>query len=267
MISVEDSALIIYTDGSCLHHPRLGGYGIRIYFPTILNKDVEFIDLDSPSYQFTSNNQMELLAVISALKHVESLNNLYGVSRIIVFTDSQYVTENYNNAKYYWSRTKWFLKNGAPVQNADLWKELVKISSRIKTRIEIRWVKGHSKNIDNKAVDKIAKQSAKSRTKKLFKPMTVRRKLSPNIVNPGSIKSVGQRISIRAITDEYLSVQKLFKYKVEVISRKSKYYNCVDFVHSELLLKAGHSYLVSLKKNENLITISKVIKEIEKEAA
>ncbi len=262
MISAEDSALLIYTDGSCFHHPRRGGYGIRIVFPVSFSKDEEILDIDSPSYQNTTNNQMELYAVIKALKHVESRVNFHKVSRIIILTDSQYVSENYTNAIFNWSKNKWFLKNGAPVQNADLWKELVRTFARIKCRIDIRWIKGHSKNVDNKAVDKIAKLSAKGRIKKVFKPMTVRRKLSPNKVNPGSIESVGQRISIRIITDEFLPVQKLFKYKIEVISKRSKYYNCVDFLYSKHLLKAGHSYILSLKKDENLLTISNCIKEI-----
>ncbi len=263
MISVEDSALLIYTDGSCFHHPRRGGYGIRIVFPVSSSKDEEILDIDSPSYQNTTNNQMELYAVIQALKHVESSVNFHEISRIIILTDSQYVSENNSNAIFNWRRNKWFLKNGAPVQNAELWKELVKISARIKCRIELRWVKGHSKNVDNKAVDKIAKFSAKSSIKKIFKPMTVRRKLSSNKVNPGCIESVGQRISIRIITDEYLPVQKMYKYKIEVISKRSKYYNCVDFLYSKYLLKAGHSYILSLKKDENLLTISKIVQEID----
>ncbi len=267
MISVEDSALVIHTDGSCFQHPRRGGYGIRIIFPVSFSKDEEILDIDSPSYQNATNNQMELYAVIQALKHVESSVNFHEISRIIILTDSQYVSDNYSNAIFNWPKNKWFLKNGAPVLNADLWKELVKVSFRIKCRVEIKWVKGHAKNTDNKAVDKIARQSAKNKIKKIFKPMTVRRKLSPNIVNPGSIKSVGQRLSIHVITDEFLKLQKLFKYKVEVISKNSKYFHNVDLVYSKLLLKAGHSYIVSLKKNENLLTISKVIKEIVKETA
>ena len=266
MISAEDSALTIYTDGSCINNPRRGGYGIRIYFPIILNRKEEFIELDSISYQYTSNNQMELLAVITALKYLVTMKDLHKVSRVIVFTDSQYVSENYNSAIFYWPKTKWFLRNGEPVQNAELWKDLVKVSVRLRIRIEIRWIKGHAKNKDNKVVDKIARQSAKRSIKKIFKPMTIRRKLSPNKVNPGSIESVGQRISIRVITDEYLPVQKLFKYKIEVISKKSKYYNCVDFVYSEMLLKAGHSYVLSLKKSESRLVISKVINEIVKES-
>lgn len=265
MISAEDSALLIYTDGSCFQHPRRGGYGIRIVFPVSFSKDEEILDIDSPSFQNTTNNQMELYAVIQALKHVQAKVNFHEISRVIILTDSQYVSENYANAIFNWSKSKWFLKNGAPVQNADLWKELIKVSTRIKCRVEIKWVKGHAKNVDNKSVDKIAKLSATGRIKKIFKPMTVRRKLSPNKVNPGSIESVGQRISIRVITDEFLPVHKLFKYKIEVISKRSKYYNCVDFLYSKHLLKAGHSYILSLKKDEYLLTISKVINEIVKE--
>lgn len=262
MLTVEDNALVIYTDGSSFQHPRRGGYGIRIIYPPILKKENDNEELDSPSFLSATNNEMELLAVIEALKHIRNLEKIHLVSRIIICTDSMYVANNYNNAKYVWPRSKWLLTSGAPVQNADLWIDLVKISSKIKCRVEIRWVKGHAKDENNKAVDHIAKKSAKCNIKKNFKTRTIRRKISDKKVNVGSIKSTGQRLTIRVIYDEYLKVQKLYKYKIEVLSKRSKYYGNIDFAYSKILLKAGHSYIVSTLENDKLFSISKIIQEV-----
>ncbi len=94
--------------------------------------------------------------------------------------------------------------------------------------------------------------------------MNVRRKISPQKVKYGSIKPEGQRLAIRIITSEYLHVQRISKYQYEVISKKSKYFQCVDNIFTKENMRVGHSYLVSFKKNQSLATISKVIKEVTK---
>jgi len=263
MIVTDDNALIVYTDGSCLPHPRRGGFGIRFIFPSCLNLSNAVIDFPSISFSNATNNAMELLAVITALKHIEKLENKNIISRIVVYTDSRYVRDNYMNAIFRWQKNKWMLQNGAPVLNAELWKDFVKIFIRIRKRINIEWVKGHSKNEDNKAVDKIAKKSAKSGIKNQFKVIAVRRKKSPQKVIYGNIVPEGQRLAIRIITSEYLRVQKFNKYQYEVISKKSKYFQCVDVLYTKENMRAGHSYLVSFKSNQKIATLSKVIKEIE----
>jgi len=264
MIVTDDKALIVYTDGSCLPHPRRGGFGIRFIFPSCLNLSNSVIDFTSISFSNATNNAMELLAVITALKHIETLGQKNVLSRIVIYTDSRYVCDNYLNAIFKWQKNKWMLKSGAPVLNTDLWKDFVKIFIRIRKRIDIEWVKGHSKNEDNKAVDKIAKNSAKGGIKKQFKVIAVRRKKSPQKVSYRNIVPEGQRLSIRIITSEYLRVQKINKYQYEVMSKKSKYFQCVDVLYTKENMRAGHSYLVSFKSNQNIATISKIIKEIEK---
>ena len=259
---VDDNALVIYTDGSCLPKPRRGGYGIRFIFPTKLNLPEDKIDYPSVSFINATSNSMELLAVISALKYFESLDIKHEIQRIIIYTDSKYVSNNYKTAIFMWSKTKWFLRNGAPVANAELWKEFVKIFSRLRKWIDIFWLKGHSGDIDNIAVDGIAKSSAKLTLKKQFKVVNVRRKKTPHKVKYGSINPSGQRLVIRIITSEFLHVQKLSKYQYEVVSSKSKYYQFNDVLFTKFNMKAGHTYLVSFKKNQPIATISQIIKEI-----
>ena len=166
---IDDNALIIYTDGSSLSHPRRGGYGIRFIFPTHLNKPENTIDFSSISFKGATNNAMELSAVVRALEYFDEMEERRSIQRIIIYTDSKYVCTNYYNEKFIWPKTKWFLTNGAPVANTEIWKDLIRILKRIGKRVDIEWVKGHSKDEDNKAVDVLAKKSAKSTIKKKFK--------------------------------------------------------------------------------------------------
>lgn len=258
----DDNALVICTDGSSLPHPRRGGYGIRFIFPTHLNNPESTIDFSSISFKSATNNAMELSAVVKALEYLDEMEEKRGVERIIIYTDSKYVSNNFYNAKYIWPKKKWFLQNGAPVANADIWKDLIRILKRIGKRVDIEWIKGHSKDDNNKAVDLLAKKSAKSRIKKQFKVVNVRRKTTPKKIKHGSINPSGQRLAIRIITSEYYHVQQISKYQYEVVSKKSKYYQFNDVLFTKYNLKVLHTYLVSFKKNQKIATISKVLKEI-----
>jgi ribonuclease HI len=258
----DDNALVIYTDGSSLPHPRRGGYGIRFIFPTHLNKPKSTIDFSSISFKGATNNAMELSAAVKALEYFNEMEERRNIQRIIIYTDSKYVCTNYYNAKFIWPKTKWFLTSGAPVANAEIWKDLIRILKRIGKRVDIEWVKGHSKEDDNKAVDVLAKKSAKSRIKTQFKVVNVRRKTTPIKIKRGSINPSGQRLAIRIITSEYYHVQKTTKYQYEVVSKKSKYYQFNDVLFTKYNLKVLHTYLVSFKKDQKIATISKVLKEI-----
>lgn len=255
------NALNIYTDGSSSTSPRRGGIGIRFVFPDYMNK--EKMDFDPEGYIGATNNEMELKACIVALQQVSKFSELQKVSRIIIHTDSLYVVDNYKTAVYFWSRNKWYTRAGAPVQNTDLWKELLKEANKVRKRIDIEWVKGHSNNKHNKAVDKLAKKSAKNATKRLSGFVDVRRKLSNKSVEYGSVKMLGQKISIRIITSKYLSSpHKIWRYKYEVISKKSRFYKNVDIIYYPGPLRKRYSYSVSLNKNNDYPQISKVLQVI-----
>ena len=256
-----DDALNIYTDGSSFSGPRVGGIGIRfIYINEAGNEEIQ--DIEFPGYKSATNNQMELQACIYALKEAQRCKELASFNKIVIYSDSRYVVDNYKNAIFIWPKTKWRTQTGRPVLNADLWKELTKTSKKRGMRVEIKWVKGHSKDKHNKAVDKLAKKSAKNPLNKPLTIVDVRRKKSPKSVEIGCVEMRGQRISVRIITSEYLKTQKIHKYKYEVLSKGSKYFENVDIVFSKELLKVGHSYIVSFNKNTYNPMIRKVIREI-----
>lgn len=260
-MTLRKNWLYIYTDGSSLPKPRRGGIGIRYVY--LNEKEEEFrIDGNEFGYSSATNNQMELKAVIEGLKGIKNLDIPIRYNNIEVRTDSRYVVDNKNNAIYYWAKQKWLNQYGKPVENAILWKELIKVLMTIQCKVDIEWVKGHAKDTDQKAVDHLAKQSAQA---PLYPPLNVvklRRKKSKKKTLIGSVEMKGQRVTIHIINEEYLRLQRLSKYRYEIISKRSEYYGNVDFAYSEIhTLKAGHKYIVMFNKDNRNPRIVKVLKE------
>ncbi len=137
--------LVIYTDGSARGNPGPGGYGI------ILQWGQAYKEL-SQGYRLTTNNRMELLAVIIALEQL----NRKGLD-ITVYTDSQYVL---NAVEKGWLNN-WIRTGFKGKKNADLW---MKYYERSKDhRIRFVWVKGHADNRYNNRCDELATRAADSR--------------------------------------------------------------------------------------------------------
>lgn len=258
---LRKNCLYIYTDGSCLPKPRRGGIGIRYIY--LDNLDNEYrIDHIVEGYKGATNNQMELKAVIEGLKNAKNQKIPAYYNLIEVRTDSRYVVDNKNRA-INWSKQKWLTQYGKPVENADLWKELIKVLCEINCRVELVWIKGHSKDIDNKAVDNLAKNSAKKYLRSELQTVKLRRKKSKQKTRIGSVEMKGQKISIYIINEEYLRLPKTSKYRYEVISKGSKYFGNLDIAYSELHhLKAGHKYLVTFNKDNKNPRILKMLREI-----
>ena len=137
----------IYTDGSCLGNPGNGGWA------AIIIDDKKKIQIKG-SKKDTTNNQMELLAPIKALKKIPKGSNVQ------IFTDSKYVksgiTEWINN----WKKNGWKTANKQPVKNRELWTELDQMNNEF--QIKWSWVKGHSTDVLNNEVDLIAREAANS---------------------------------------------------------------------------------------------------------
>ena len=110
----------------------------------------------------------------------------------------------------------------------------------------------------------MARQSAKIPINRPISIVHVRRKLTSETVDIGSVEMYGQRISIRVITSEYLKIQKLSKYKYEVTSKNSRFYGNVDIIFWNDLLKVGHSYFVKVNSNTSNPRIEKVFRELVK---
>ncbi len=135
----------IYTDGSCLVNPGNGGWA------AIINSDGNVKKI-SGNEKNTTNNRMELMATISALKEISSNEN------IEIYTDSQYVklgiTEWINN----WLKNNWKTSKKEGVKNKDLWLELYNLDKSLS--VKWNWVKAHAGNPLNEEVDLLAKKAA-----------------------------------------------------------------------------------------------------------
>ena len=135
----------IYTDGSCLGNPGNGGWAAII----IENEKKTRI---KGSKKDTTNNQMELLAPIKALKKIPKGSNVQ------IFTDSRYVKSGITEWIHNWKKNGWKTANKQPVKNKDLWTELDLLTNEFK--IKWIWVKGHSTDSLNNEVDLIAREAA-----------------------------------------------------------------------------------------------------------
>lgn len=254
--------LTIYTDGSSYPNPRKGGIGIR--FVTINESGHEEVnDISSPGYKGATNNQMELYACIVALIEAQKQYDLSEFNKITLLSDSKYVVENHTYAIFNWPKNKWRNLEGRPIENADLWKKLVNEIKKIRIPVKFKWVKGHSKSRHNKAVDNLAKQSAKNAINDPLHIVSVRRKTSKQSVSIGSVEMKGQSLYIRIITTQYMPLQQLYKYKYEVLSEESKYYGNIDIIYSEESIRDGHCYFVTVNENTKNPRIKSVLKEID----
>ena len=137
----------IYTDGSCLENPGNGGWA------AIINENGNTRRI-SGNEKNTTNNRMELMAPINALKDVDPK------SEIEIFTDSQYVKMGITNWIHNWIKNNWQTSKKEDVKNKDLWLNLYKLTQS--HDVEWHWVKAHAGNTLNEEVDALAKDAAKS---------------------------------------------------------------------------------------------------------
>lgn len=142
----------IFTDGACSGNPGPGGWGVILRHKTT-EKEL------SGREENTTNNRMELTAVISALKALKAPCD------ITLYTDSKYVMDGINQWLPKWKENNWKTANKkTPVKNIDLWQELDKL--REPHSIQWIWVKGHAGHPENERVDRLAREQALSFSKK-----------------------------------------------------------------------------------------------------
>jgi ribonuclease HI len=140
--------LKIYTDGGCSGNPGPGAWA------ALLLCDAKKIEI-SGGDKYTTNNRMELTAVINALKEI-SLLKLTNYSDIEIYTDSQYVQKGISQWIQNWLKKGWRNSAGKPVKNKQLWQELLILTKNLP--ITWHWVKGHADNQYNIACDKCVQQ-------------------------------------------------------------------------------------------------------------
>ncbi len=137
----------IFTDGACKGNPGPGGWG------ALLRMGRHEKEL-SGSDPHTTNNRMELTAAIRALEA------LIEPCQVVLHTDSKYVMDGMTRWIHGWQRNGWKTASKKPVQNAELWHELIDVAH--KHRIEWIWVKGHDGHPENERVDKLASDAARA---------------------------------------------------------------------------------------------------------
>ncbi len=146
----ERQAVTIYTDGACLGNPGRGGYGV-VLLSHGRRKEL------SGGYRLTTNNRMELLAVIVGLRALKDK------CTVTVYTDSQYVANAMSKGwARRWRAGGWVMDRKTPWlkrPNADLWEELLHLCAA--HEVTFRWVKGHAGNEENERCDALAVGAAR----------------------------------------------------------------------------------------------------------
>ncbi len=135
----------IYTDGAARGNPGPGGYGVVMEWVGKAYKK-EF----SKGFKHTTNNRMELLAVIDALKKLKNPG-----TKVLVFTDSKYVVDSIKKAWVF----GWEKKGFKDRKNVDLWKDFL-IEYR-KHDVDFKWIRGHNNHIQNERCDYLAVEASK----------------------------------------------------------------------------------------------------------
>jgi ribonuclease HI len=266
MPRIVENALVIYTDGSLFPKGRRGGFGILfVHFDDVGNEAI--VDEHAPpGISGTTGNRMELQAVITGLRRAPDLACYASVNKVVVRTDSQYVSSNYRNAINYWSRQKWTGRDGRPIDNADLWKDFIRAFRAMTKRTEIEWVKGHAKGKQkdqyNAVADRLAKSAAKSPLSRPVFRSSVRKKTTSEHTRVGSIPALGQTMVIHVVEALRMRVQKLWKYRCEVVSPPSPYVAKIDWLFSTIPLRDGHYYEVQMNDEKAKPTIIALMREL-----
>lgn len=141
------SKITIYTDGACSGNPGVGGWGAILLYQEH-RKEIYGGD------KYTTNNKMELMAVIEALSVLKKEN-----CNIEIYTDSQYVKKGITEWLFGWKKNNWKNSKKQEVLNRDLWEKLDILTS--KHNIEWFWVKGHNNNELNERADELARLGIK----------------------------------------------------------------------------------------------------------
>ena len=139
----------IYADGACKGNPGPGGWGAIV---RVAGTDKELYGGE----RATTNNRMELMAVIRALESLE------GPSAVEVYTDSQYVQKGISEWLPSWKRRDWRTADKKPVKNVDLWQRLERAAAA--HRVSWHWIKGHAGHPENERADALANRGAEELT-------------------------------------------------------------------------------------------------------
>jgi ribonuclease HI len=143
---MTDKVVDLFTDGACKGNPGVGGWGVLMRYGQV-EKTLSGGERD------TTNNRMELMAVI------EGLRALNQTCQVRVHTDSQYVQKGISEWLPNWIKRGWKTAGGQAVKNQDLWRALAEAAGR--HRVEWHWVKGHAGHAENERADALANEGVR----------------------------------------------------------------------------------------------------------
>ncbi len=141
------SAVVVYADGACKGNPGPGGWGVW------LQRGAHERELFGGD-KLTTNNRMELTAVIEALAVLKRR------SQVVIYTDSQYVKNGISTWIHGWKARGWTTADKQPVKNKELWQRLDTLNAA--HAVTWRWVKGHSGDPGNERADALANKGVAS---------------------------------------------------------------------------------------------------------
>lgn len=134
--------ITVYTDGASRGNPGPGGYGVVLMYKQH-RREI------SAGYRLTTNNRMELLAVITALEALKDPGH-----EVVIYSDSKYVIDSVEKGWLF----GWVKKNFKDKKNEDLWRRYLYVASKHKVRFQ--WVRGHAGNPENERCDELATSAA-----------------------------------------------------------------------------------------------------------
>jgi len=156
MESSGNSAQKIFTDGGCSGNPGPGGWAYVIVLQTFQGDKI--IAQKHGGQKDTTNNRMELTAVLEALRALKAMNDV--PRKAVICTDSQYVQKGITEWIRTWKSNSWKTSDKKPVKNQDLWMELDTLAGEFSLNWE--WVKGHAGNHYNELCDKMTQEAIAS---------------------------------------------------------------------------------------------------------
>jgi ribonuclease HI len=147
MSDPEIQSITIYTDGACKGNPGPGGWGVWMQYG---EHEKEMWGGE----KLTTNNRMELTAVIQAL------TTLKRRCKVVLYTDSEYVRNGITSWIHGWKKRGWLTADKKPVKNVELWQELE--AQSLRHEIDWRWVRGHAGDPGNERADQLANRGVES---------------------------------------------------------------------------------------------------------
>jgi len=264
LVSFDPHALKLYVDGSCSKNPGgTSGFAVWVEYPAEWNRSDEV--LQEVGFHESTNNRMELRACIWAHRWVREHGSRSGLRRIQIVTDSKYVHENWRRAEY-WRANGWRNASGRPIENPDLWKELLSIRSKLRVRTDIEWTLGKKATI-LKAVDKSAKSAAKqpTETDRGYQSGKVGR--TKNKV-PGSsalFPATGQEAVVRVYrTGAFRSGENKITFQMFSETRGDFFEKFVAYARPEVgaILHRHHAYRVRFNSDAKYPVIEAVVEDI-----